>query len=387
MKKIITLAMIMIISLTAISSDRTFIRIKGLQRSDIIILSESGGEIVEVNDDNSVDMIVGKDFYNILKEGYDTDILLKDMDMIYSRYFGKAISEDSVYHTYDEMTRFMEEISYDHSDIACMRSIGKSWEDRDIWALVISDNPEEDEGEPAAAFWGAHHAREWISIEVPIAVAQYLVENYDVDRNVKEIVDNNEIWVVPMVNPDGIEYSMKEYSYWRKNRRLITGNTYGVDPNRNYGYHWGESGASSSAWSDTYKGDEPFSEKETQAVRDIAAENGFAVSISYHSYGGNILFPWSYTDKEKCDHHNELKDIALKMNEHVNYRVIQSADLYPSAGDTDDWLYSQHRTFAFTFELGESFIPEDELVDGICEKNVKAALTLLENIPEIISLK
>ncbi|PLX15732.1 MAG: hypothetical protein C0601_12205 [Candidatus Muiribacterium halophilum] len=387
MKKIFILTLVTIISLSVFASDLMFIRIDDLTKSDINILASSGSEIVDVRNGNSVDIIVRKDFYNILKNAYQTTVLLKDMDSIYSRYIGKAISEDSVYHTYDEMVVFMKEISKDHSDIVCMRSIGKSWEDRDIWALVISDNPGVDEDEPTAAFWGAHHSREWISIEVPIAIAQYLIENYDKDLEVKKIVDNNEIWVVPMVNPDGVEYSMKEYSYWRKNRRHITGNTYGIDPNRNYGYHWGESGASSSAWSDTYKGEEAFSEKETQAVRDIAAKKKFAVSISYHSYGGDILFPWSYTDKEKCKDHDQLKMIADKMNKYVNYSVMQSGDLYPAAGDSDDWLYSQHRTFAFTFELGRSFIPSDELVDGICEKNVKAAMELLSDIPEILSLK
>jgi murein tripeptide amidase MpaA len=121
---------------------------------------------------------------------------------------------------------------------------------RDIWALKVSDNPDKNEAEPAALLMGAHHAREWPSIEVPMATAKKLLEEYETSAEIKELVDNREIWIVPMVNPDGVVYSMEKSRYWRKNRRN-NGGTFGVDLNRNYGYQWGSVGASSSGSSDT----------------------------------------------------------------------------------------------------------------------------------------
>jgi carboxypeptidase T len=115
----------------------------------------------------------------------------------------------------------IEELQKDYPEIAKKFVIGKSYEGREITGIKISDNVKEDEEEPSALFMGAHHSREWISIEVPIAIAQYLLENYNSDSKIRELVDNNEIFIIPIVNPDGVEYSMNEYKYWRKTRRPV----------------------------------------------------------------------------------------------------------------------------------------------------------------------
>ena len=90
----------------------------------------------------------------------------------------------------------------------------------------------------AVLFMGCHHAREWIAVEVPFLLAKELVERAD-DPQVAGWLSRAEIWVAPMVNPDGHEHSRVEQRLWRKNRRPNPDGSMGVDPNRNYGYMWG----------------------------------------------------------------------------------------------------------------------------------------------------
>ena len=91
---------------------------------------------------------------------------------------------------------------------------------RNIYALKISDNVQIEEEERIRSHHpGCHHAREWISVEVPFYVAKHLLENYSTDAHIRGLVNQSEIWIVPLVNPDGLEYSIHFYRYWRKNMR------------------------------------------------------------------------------------------------------------------------------------------------------------------------
>jgi len=83
----------------------------------------------------------------------------------------------------------------------------KTYEGRSIIAIKISDNPTKTENEQRLLFVGTHHAQEWISAEVPFQLAKYLVQKYNSNPDIKAIVDNTEIWIIPVVNPDGYEYS------------------------------------------------------------------------------------------------------------------------------------------------------------------------------------
>jgi hypothetical protein len=263
--------------------------------------------------------------------------------------------------------------------IAQYSVIGKSWEGRDIGCLKISDNVKKDEDEPESIFMGAHHAREWISVEIPIALMNTLLKGYNKDDKITSLVNTREIFIVPVVNPDGLYYSQTQYKMWRKNRRKNQGTSnMGVDLNRNYGYQWGNVGASSSPYSDTYHGPSAFSEPEAQAMRDFEKKRNFVTSVSYHSYGQLILYPYGYG----YDIYNPEEDIFKKMSKEMakftKYRPQNSAELYPAMGDHDDYAYGDQNIMAFTFELGRQFVPSESLVADICEKNVKACLWLIE---------
>jgi hypothetical protein len=133
----------------------------------------------------------------------------------------------------------------------------QTYEGRNLYWLKISDNPgtDEDDSEPEVLYTAVHHAREPNSLSEVIFYMWYLLENYATNDEVKYLVDNTEMYFVPMVNPDGYTYNEVNDpnggGMWRKNRRLNSGGSYGVDLNRNYSYGWGTTGTTTTQTSDT----------------------------------------------------------------------------------------------------------------------------------------
>jgi carboxypeptidase T len=296
------------------------------------------------------------------------------------------------FHSYPELERDLMALADTRPDLAQVIDIGDSLEGRNIYALKISDNVGMQENEASIIFLGCHHAREWISVEVPYLLGEYLVENYDTNTEVRRLVDNCEIWIVPLVNPDGLEYSIHFYRYWRKNMRDNGDGTFGVDLNRNYGYEWGHDNLGSSPFpaSEVYRGPGPFTEPEIQAVRDLFAQQNFQALISYHSYSQVILYPWGYTAtaSEEEDVLFELADKMSLLMEPVNGRYYTAAragaGFYLTNGDTTDWSFGEYGIPSYTIELppdsdilGEFFNAEAD-IQPIFDENLPAALYLID---------
>ena len=302
-----------------------------------------------------------------------------------------------LYHTYAELTTELPALAERFPAIAHVVELGKSLEGRSIWAIKISDNVRTEEEEPEILFVGGHHAREWIAVDVPFLLAKYLVENYDSDARVRRYVDEGEIWIVPLLNPDGHQYSVTTNRLWRKNRRNNGDGTFGVDLNRNYSYEWGGPGSSGDTFSEIYRGPSPFSEPETRVLRDFVAEHAFRALISYHNYSQLVLYPWGHTNDPAPDE-TLLDGLATAMADSIfrvhgkRYIPEQSSDLYLASGDATDWLYGENRVPAFTIELRprSSFpgfeLPETE-IQPTFEENLPAALFLIEwsQTPEAVS--
>lgn len=296
------------------------------------------------------------------------------------------------YHSYQEVEADLLALEESYSPIAKVYDIGDSLEGRNIYALKISDNVTADEKEAEVLFIGCHHAREWISVEVPLLLGQHIIENYDKSSEIKNLVDQCQIWIVPLLNPDGLEYSIHFYRYWRKNRRNNGNGSYGVDPNRNYDYKWGidEEGSSSDPFSNVYRGESPFSEPETQAIRDLFSQKSFQSLISYHSHSQIILYPWGYTDQpsEQDDLFSELAANMSILMYAVNgtYYMYGHAGnaLYLTNGDTTDWAFGIYGIPAFTIELPPidvlhgGFFNAEEEIQSIFNENLPAALFLIE---------
>jgi len=294
------------------------------------------------------------------------------------------------YHSYAELERELLALQDSYSNIARVIDLGDSLEGRNIYALKISDNVYQDEQEAELFFVGCHHAREWISVEVPFLLGKYLVENYEINSQVKDLVDQCEIWIVPLLNPDGLEYSIHFYRYWRKNRRDNGDGSFGVDPNRNYSYNWGldNEGSSPFPFSTVYRGPSAFSEPETQVMRDLFAERNFQAVISYHNYSQVILYPWGYTTQPTAE--DQLLDqIAADMSglmQAVNGNIYEygqaGADLYLTNGGMIDWTFGTYNIPSYTLELP----PVDEAHGGFFNAEEDILPIFNENLPAMLYL-
>ena len=299
---------------------------------------------------------------------------------------------NGAYHSALELETDLRILERDHPGLASVLEIGETLEKRKILALKISDNAAANENEPAVLFMGCHHAREWISVEVPFLFGKYLLDNYGLDPAGARPRRRGEIWIVPIVNPDGLEYSIHVYRYWRKNRRANADGTFGVDINRNYGYAWGTTtrGRAAIRARTSIGGPVPFSEPETAAVRTLFASAGidFRALISFHSYGQYILYPWGYTAAPAPDD-AALGTVAAAMAglmagvQGTAYTYGQASQaLYLTNGDTVDWAYSLRGAPAFTVELP----PVDIDHGGFFNDEAAIGAVFGENLPAMLYL-
>lgn len=322
--------------------------------------------------------------------GYQVE-QLEDVERHLSAFATAAAAEQ--YHSAASLEEELRRLAEARPDIAELKEIGRSIEGRPILALRIGDRRG---GAPKLLFMGCHHAREWIAVEVPFLLAKELVERAD-EAPIAGWLSSGEIWVAPMVNPDGHEHSRTQARLWRKNRRRNADGSFGVDPNRNYGYMWGtlDIPTSSHVPSDeTYVGPRAFSEPETLAVRDLIGCERFAGVITYHSYSQLILYPWGYTDKPIPDleHREQMVVMAGEMHDLIEavhgkvYVPQPSSELYPTAGDTTDWTYGTYGIPSFTIELrprtfeeGGFILPPDQIMPT-WEENRPAAFRFIEQL-------
>lgn len=284
-----------------------------------------------------------------------------------------------IYHTVEEMDSALREAAQKYPELVELLEVGTTFEGRTIYALELSAKSS-DKIKKNFLITGTHHAREWISTEVPLGFIKDILSKHETDSESQKILSESRIVVIPMLNKDGGFYSRTKHKMWRKNRRPAeSGRGIGVDNNRNYSYKWGASGASSYPWSDTYKGPEPMSESENKLINQLQQKYKFTAALSFHSYSELVLWPWSYTDSIQSKDHNTFKYYGSKLAEILNYRPIQSADLYPAAGDSDDYLYAVHGVLAYTIELGRSFVPKESEVPEIISKNNQAMRWFFQN--------
>ena len=359
---------------TQLSAGPRWVRIYIENQSDVYHLMEMGVEdIPYVNlEKGYVEAIVPKKFMPFVKE-YRYDVLDPDLGETYKRWKEAGILISfGPYYTYQEATQILDSLYQAHPDLMTpLISVGTSWEGRDIWAFKISDNPNQNEDEPAVLFTGVHHAREPIGCYIVVELARYLLDHYETDSVIHWLVNNREIWLVPVVNPDGYVYNESSDGYWRKNKRDNNNNGYfdpdydGVDLNRNYGYMWAydDNGSSPYPGSETYRGPAPFSEPETEAIRELCDSVQPVIAVNYHSYSNYILFPWGY-DEILTPDDSIYRAMANVMNQANGYAIGTPWELlYLVNGDSDDWMYGEQsekpKTFTFTTEVGEAFYQPD----------------------------
>ncbi len=306
-----------------------------------------------------------------------------------------------VYKSFDEpisgIRAQIRRINSGYPHLAQVKSIGHSLQGRPILALRLTNEKAKGD-KPEVLFVATTHAREWVSTETAMRLARYLVENHGSDARVTELLDTTEVWVIPVVNPDGYQYTFTNERLWRKNLRDNDGdgvvtNADGVDLNRNFAGHWGQDdeGSSPAPPDATFRGPAPESEPESKALADFVRAHGFKFVVSYHTYGNLILYPWGW--QVKTPSHDDPIFVAQSGTDanpaihdsilDIGYDPGVGADLYITNGEFADWAYEKAGVPGYTVELTDGYafeFPDDEgMVQTVFEDNLEFALSLAES--------
>jgi len=296
------------------------------------------------------------------------------------------------FHTYSETVAWIDNLHQMYPEVISAKwSIGQGHDGNDIWVFRVSDNPDIDEsGEPEVLFDGLHHANEIMGLELVGMLAEYLAEQYDAGNpEIIDLLNQNEVYMIPMLNPDGLIYNELTYpgggASWRKNRRDNGGGAWGVDLNRNYTYEWGcDEGSSGDPYSSTYRGPSAGSEPEVVAVTAFIDEHEFVTRQSYHAAGDATLYPWGFTTGDTVDE-DIFREMAGNMVLYNGYRAGQPGDpgmYYITCGDAFDWDYGDtsvhEKIFALTNEVGTSQWPSTSQRQSIFDDNLWPAIYLIQ---------
>lgn len=292
---------------------------------------------------------------------------------------------DADYHDYRAIAAHLEELAAGAPDRVALRPIGASLEGRPIWALRI--------GQAKAAapvlINGTQHAREWIAAAVATCIADRVVREYGRDPAIRAFADTTQLWVVPVVNPDGYQYTWSDDRYWRKNRR----DRVGVDLNRNFAVGFGGTGSSGNRSSEVYRGPYAFSEPESSALRDLVRRERIALHVDIHAYGQMLLYPWAHTgtpaqDRDRFAAIGDRMTSAMVAAHGTPFRLSAAIDFYPAAGAMMDWMYGEAGALSYALELrprwpggrGGFVLPPEE-IRPTCDEGMAALLALRTAIP------
>lgn len=323
--------------------------------------------------------------------GFAVTIAVPDLESFYASRLGSR-DDFGLYRSYTEAIAAMDALMAAHPTIMTKQSIGTTLEGRSLWVYKISDNPGTDENEPEIFFNSFTHAREVITFEVLYDLAQYLVNGYGSDPRATTLVDSREIFLEPVVNPDGVQYNVLTNptggGMWRKNRHNNGDGSYGIDLNRNFGEAWGydDQGSSPYGSDETYRGTGPFSELETQAMRDFVISRHFKTAINLHSYGGYHLFAPGYNNVHASDYDTQSELGRMRRAAAGGYNTGTAWEiLYLTNGDADSWMtgdvISKPKILSLVTEMGTStdgFWPAESRIPALCAENREPNLRMVE---------
>ncbi len=407
MKKILLSLVLISIVISAQQYKKIEISINGLQ--DVKTLQKLG--VIEETpifgmSKNSVEVFVNERQLKMVEEnGSQYGVLIDNWEEYYAsrRKMSKSEQAEALRRTFekygvkgwdygsmggfltaDEVYQKLDEMHEQYPDITTQKfSIGTTVNGDSMYVIKISDNAAIDEDEPEVFYHSLIHAREPAAMMALLYFMYYLVDNYGTDPEATYLVNNREMYFLPVFNVDGYRYneanSPNGGGMWRKNRRHNSDGSYGIDLNRNWGYMWGydDEGSSPNPWSETYRGTAPFSEPETENVRQFCNAHNFRTGLSFHSYSDLLILPWGYIPEETPDS-LLYREYASEMTQYNNYTWGISSDIiYSVNGDSDDWLYGEqtekNKIIVMTPEVGtfaDGFWPDQSRILPLAEENL-----------------
>ncbi|WP_199608837.1 M14 family zinc carboxypeptidase [Flocculibacter collagenilyticus] len=312
-----------------------------------------------------------------------------------------GIPNFSCYPTVEETYQQASDLAQTYPDIAKWQKIGESWvkqnsEDNagyDINVLILTKNNNKP-NKPTLFIHSAMHAREYTTAALTLEFAKNLANDYATDADVNWLLNEHEVHIVFMMNPDGRKQA-ETGLFWRKNANsnycASQPNRVGADLNRNFSFLWNstEGGSSGEGCSNTFRGPEPASEPETQAIEayirqifpdsrgpaltDAAPEDTAGLHLDIHSFGGMVIWPWGF-DSTIAPNGVALQTLGRKLAAFNHYQPFQSVGLYPTDGTADDFTYGELGVATFAFELGTTFFESCEVYEQQVKPTNLAAL-------------
>ncbi|XP_037396300.1 carboxypeptidase A1-like [Pygocentrus nattereri] len=328
--------------------------------------------------------------YEVMIKDLQDLLDMEQRQMLKSRALQPRSTDDydyTNYHTLDEINSFIDMLVKENPRLLRKIEIGHSYEKRSLNVLHFSTGP----NRPGIWIDTGIHSREWITQASGTWFAKKIATDYGRDDALTAILDNYDIFLEIVTNPDGYDYTHKTNRMWRKTRKPDPdSDCVGVDPNRNWSTGFGGAGSSSHPCSETYRGPYVNSESEVKAIVDFVKSHGnLKAFLSIHSYSQMLLFPYGDTSIP-CPDHEELNELArkaitdLKSLYGTTYTYGSTYDtIYQASGTTSDWTYDQGIKYSYTFELRDNghygfILPADQIVPT-AEETWLALMTIMEH--------
>jgi hypothetical protein len=330
------------------------------------------------------------EFEALQRDGFHPTLVLESADpmtLLRRALYGPTLTLPAIYHRYDQITAQAEELIRQHPERIARVQIGETTQfHRPIYAYRISRDARQPQDQPGVLLDGCHHSDEIMGAEIVFTLLRKLVLDYGRDPEVTAWVDRYEFYLVPVINVDGHDIvTSGRDPRWRKNARDVNGDGVtgvfpeGVDVNRGYDFNWAMGGTDQPA-SDRYRGERPFSEAENRAMRRLLDLKSFVLSVSYHSQGEVIYYPWSWNGQPAPDD-ALIREIAGEVAGRI--KTMEGRGTYtiaPGGASSQSyaWLYGRKGVFDFVIETGKGthlFAPEE--VPGIIAANVEGVRALL----------
>lgn len=248
------------------------------------------------------------------------------------------------YARYSQILAYIQDVVSQNSDIASAYTAGSTYENRQLRVIVLKG--------PNARkkVWidCGIHAREWVSISTCVWTIDRLVREYRQNDPVTvNMLNKYEFHILPLVNPDGYEFSHTNQRMWRKNKRPNSGSScVGTDLNRNFDFKWMVSGSSNQPCNEAYAGPYGSSESEVQAIQKAIRDRmgTWEIFITIHSYGAFWMPPWAYQSQLPADY-SELESYAriatnaVRAVNGLNFKIgpPHMTVQYSASGGSYDW--------------------------------------------------
>jgi hypothetical protein len=352
---------------------------------------DGNGNLISLVEDTAFVILTPQQRDSILAKGLLGSTIAEDSDslaLIRRAMYGPGLRLETPYHTYATLNREIDSLQKARPDLLHVFTIGSTTAGKvPIRAVKLSRNVMKDDDRPTILFDGCHHSNEILGAEICLAILRTFVASHGNDPDISRWLSAFQIYVIPVINVDGYQVVTSGADpRWRKNRRDTNGNgtmeiTDGVDVNRNYDFNWAQ-GGSADPESERYRGTFPFSESENQAFASLARSKHFLASLTYHSMGEVIYYPWTWRGLKAPDDvlltrmARSIAGSITTMKGDTSYKAEYGSGM---VGQSYPWLYGTLGTFDFVVETGWGAIfPPARAVDRIVRANLAGVRTFLK---------